>query len=91
MRNLKEWAKKVINIPLCNCGNQADYKAIFQHGETEICDSCYRQQEQITNEIDEHEVKNFGGSYGLCPRPILVPIEKPSIVDLANAILKEEL
>lgn len=32
---------------------------------TPICDNCAREHEQISDEINEHEMRNFGGAYGL--------------------------
>jgi len=52
----------------CNCGNVAQAMCQMTTHECEpfpICGDCMQDNDQTANEINDHEMKCFGGAYGL--------------------------
>jgi hypothetical protein len=57
------------------CGSAATMLARFPSGGSEFfCDPCIQQNEATSDEVDMHELRTFGGAYGLCPRPTYEPL-----------------
>lgn len=53
---------------LCNCGNQAFHMCQMTTHECEpfpICTYCMQENDWKAQEVNDHEMKHFGGAYGL--------------------------
>lgn len=64
---LREWVE--LTTEYCEqCQQPASTYIIYTNvSDTKhpICDCCARQHEQTAQEINQHEMDNFGGAYGL--------------------------
>lgn len=52
----------------CRCGQKAVVEVQMTTHECEpipMCDNCFQDHEWKAQEVNEHEMRNFGGAYGL--------------------------
>ncbi|MEQ1560395.1 MAG: hypothetical protein ABL933_15850 [Methyloglobulus sp.] len=57
-----------LNDGLCGCGNLATKLVqmhTHQHEPEPICEECAERHEANAAEVNDHEMRNFGGAYGL--------------------------
>ena len=55
-------------IKCCQCPNDADIEVRYTNVSSEwgpICNSCQQHNEAVSQDVIDHEMKHFGGAYGL--------------------------
>lgn len=58
--------------PCERCHRPADLKATWSFGENFLCDECFAAGQAESDEVEAHEMQNFGGAYGVPERPSVV-------------------
>ena len=60
------------SVLLCvACGDFAVAKLQMTTHQCELCNTCLAENEQKANEVNNHEMANFGGAYGLVTYEVL--------------------
>lgn len=58
------------------CHRPATHKGTNSHGSNFLCGDCIASNEAAGDEIDAHEMKHFGGAYGLVERMHYEPLAR---------------
>jgi hypothetical protein len=58
-----------MNVQCESCGDEAIHYLVCDNigrdNKTPMCVNCSNQHEQIAQETNDHEIRHFGGAYGL--------------------------
>ena len=76
-----------LNTLLCGCGEPATklFKMhTHEHEPQAICEQCAANHEMQAAEVNEHEMKHFGGGYGLVSWTYLPFPHNPKLTGLSG-------
>ncbi len=59
------------------CHGRATLEAKWSFGSNFLCRDCFTAGQAETDEVEAHEMKEFGGAYGVPERPLVLPLTTP--------------